>query len=214
MTEEILAIDPEAPADRHSPVIGLCAEPGAADWYREQADLDLHPWDAGEPLDATDPDALDRWVTAAAAHLATFGERVHVLATGPAAYAAIVLGVRHPELIMSLLLGDPQMDERLGPGNDGYDELLHQVVAPTLVIASAPDPDGTPTVGDEIRPEMAQAQSIAGGVDNGVFVVIDGCRVPAHRERGSSFNAWVTSFTTIAEGLVALTQQRQEELHA
>ncbi|QNG21113.1 hydrolase [Rhodococcus triatomae] len=148
------------------------------------------------------------------------GEPVHVLATGIAAHGAVVLAVRHPELVVSLLLGDPA-DESPSTERD----LLGRVTTPTLVIASQPDggrassaePDGgrassaEPDGGRESVSSAAQA--LAGGIDNGVFVVIDGAAVPAHRERGASFDEWVTSFTIIAEGLGALGAHRQEEVH-
>ncbi|NUP25364.1 MAG: alpha/beta hydrolase, partial [Nocardia sp.] len=75
---------------------------------------------------------------------------------------------------------------------------------PSLVIASVPDGHA----------DIATAQSIAGGIDNGVFVVIDGGTIPAHRERAASFNEWVTAFTIIAEGLDAMASQRQEKANA
>lgn len=204
LQEETPLADDLVPGRTH-PIVAVDVGPDATDRFIAQADLDVLPWAAEE--NAGD---LDRWVDALAAHLAGFGQRVHVLATGPAAYPAIVLAARRPELVMSLLLGDPEVD----PETDGYAALLREVAAPTLVIAAAPDADAaSPEVGAAVSPEIAQAQSIAGGIDNGVFVVLDGCPVPAHRERGSSFNEWVTSFTTIAEGLVALTQQQQEERH-
>lgn len=204
LDEETLLADDLVPGRTH-PIVAVAVGPGATDRFIGQADLGVLPWAGAQ--DTTD---LDGWVDALADHLAGFGQRVHVLATGPAAYPAIVLAARRAELVMSLLLGDPEVD----PDAEGYAALLREVAAPTLVIAAAPDPDAaTPQVGAAVSPEIAQAQSIAGGIDNGVFVVIDGCPVPAHRERGSSFNEWVTSFTIIAEGLVALTQQRQEERH-
>lgn len=203
--------------DHETPAIDECAALRSAypivavdlgaEMTAQLADLDVRPWESGA---SAGPHELDRWVEALCHHLATVGSSAHLLATGPAAYGAIVLAARHPELVVSLLLGDPEVDLEA----EGYAALLRAVVAPTLVIAAAPDADSaTPEVGAEVSPQIAQAQSIAGGIDNGVFVVIDGCPVPAHRERGSSFTEWVTSFTTIAEGLVALTQQRQEERH-
>lgn len=190
------------------PIVCLHGEQDVAAWYVDQlVGLDALVWEtpADVVLDRTDVASLDRWVDAAVAGITRLsgGRRVHVLATGPAAYGAIVLGARHPEVVTSLLLGDPETD----PTEQGYAELLAAVTAPTLVVASAPEP------GDPAQ-TVAAAQSIAGGIANGVFVVIDGALVPAHRERGSSFNEWVTSFTIIAEGLDALGTQRQEDLRA
>ncbi|WP_200949854.1 alpha/beta fold hydrolase [Nocardioides sp. Root151] len=189
------------------PIVCLHPTPGAADWFDQQhEDLDVIAWETpGDlALDATDPGSVDRWVEGAVTAVTSRGEGpVHVLATGAAAYGAIVLASRHPELVVSLLLGDPELAHAAGAETERAD-LLRSIVAPTLVIASAPDPGhGT-----------ADAQALAGGIDNGVFVIIDGCRVPAHRERGSSFNEWVSSFTIIAEGLMALAPQRQEDINA
>jgi pimeloyl-ACP methyl ester carboxylesterase len=178
---------------RH-PVVSLGSEPGRAIWLdSDLAELAALPWQVEPPI--TDPAALDAWTTGAAEAIRTSDTgRAHVLATGAAAYSAIVLAVRHPDLVASLLLGDPVVDR----DTEGYDAQLAAVRAPTLVIASAPDP-GTAT---------EEAQSIAGGIANGVFVIIDGARIPAHRERGSSFNEWVVAFTQIAEGLVALQDEQ------
>ena len=190
------------------PIVCLHDRSGAADWFAAQVDhLGAR---VIEPHVALTGDALDEWVSWSAREIEAVGEPVHVLATGIAAHGAVVLAVRHPELVVSLLLGDPA-DESPSTERD----LLGRVTTPTLVIASQPDggrassaePDG----GRESVSSAAQA--LAGGIDNGVFVVIDGAAVPAHRERGASFDEWVTSFTIIAEGLGALGAHRQEEVH-
>ncbi|NLU82234.1 alpha/beta hydrolase [Rhodococcus sp. HNM0569] len=193
---------PEAARD---PIVCLHDRPGAAHWYADQIDaLGARVVETADVLDARDGASVDRWVAAAARDIEADAP-AHVLATATAAYAAIVLASRHPHLVRSLLLGDPQI-----PHDDAeYRQLLASVHAPTLVIASAPDQ--VSEAAEESR--LAVPQGIAGGIDNGVFVVIDGCDVPAHRERGSSFHEWVTSFTIIAEGLGALGQRRQEEAH-
>lgn len=183
------------------PIVCLGTEPGDATWFDSELDgLAAVPWADGGAM--TEPADLDAWVSAAAAEIATQATRAHVLATGPAAYGAILLAARHPALVVSLVFGDPVVDT----GQEEYDAQLAAVRAPSLVIASAPDPGQS----------TGQAQSIAGGIENGVFVIIDGAQIPAHRERGSSFAEWVAAFTVIAEGLVALTtdQPHKEEPRA
>lgn len=172
--------------------------PDPAAWFADQVrELDALACRA-RPLDRSGPAAVDAWVADVSSDLAALGtEPVHLIATGGAAYGAIALAAQHPEMLVSLVLGDPEVDL----GAPGYRELLGRVVAPSLVIASVPDR----------RVDIAQPQSIAGGIDNGVFVVIDGGTVPAHRERAASFNEWVTAFTIIAEGLDAMASQRQEK---
>lgn len=137
---------------------------------------------------AEDESALRAWVDEAASSI---GQRspVHLIATGSAAKAALHLAVDHPGLLWSLVLGDPDVN----PEDPRLVSLLRRVRTPTLVIASLPDhqPDEA----------IAAAQTIAGFVDNGVFVVVDGCAVPAHRERVNSFDEWALSFAAIAEGL-------------
>lgn len=152
-------------------------------------------------LDPADQESVDAWVNEVAAAVTALGhDRVHVLATGATAYGAIAFAACHPALVTSLVLGDPEVE----PDLPGYGEFLARVSAPSLVIASVPDE----------HTDIARAQSIAGGIDNGVFVVIDGATIPAHRERADSFNEWVTAFTIIAEGLDAMASQRQEKANA
>jgi hypothetical protein len=172
------------------PVVHLGSRAGNVTWLGEDLDgIDTIPWSVEAPV--TDVATVDGWVAAATEELARRSDLgVHVLAIGAAAYPAIALAARRPELVASLLLGDPQVDLDL----DGYQVLLASVTAPTLVIASAPQHEES----------IEHAQSIAGGIDNGVFVIIDGADVPAHRERGSSFSEWAVAFTEIAEGLRTL----------
>jgi hypothetical protein len=77
---------------------------------------------------------------------------------------------------------------------------LRRVRAPSLVIAAAPD----------IDTDISMPQSIAGGISNGVFVIIDNTAVPAHQSRSHSFNEWSRSFMNIAEGLHTVTETQEE----
>lgn len=181
---------PESPRDRF-----VCLHEGldGGDWFAEQVlNLDATVIDAGIPFRLEDPQSVESWVAGVAAQLSRFHTPVHVIATGAAASGALALQVRNPELVRSLLLGDPVAPD----DSPEFRAMLGAVTAPTLVIASAPD--------DTDNAISAAGQQIAGLVDNGVFVVIDGCRVPAHRERGSSFDEWVLSFAGIAEGIAAM----------
>lgn len=182
-------------------LVCLHAGPDPARWFADQVEtLGAIAHRSAAPPPA-DPESVDAWADEAAAGVTALGhDRVHLLATGATAYGAIALAARHPALVTSLVLGDPEVD----PDAPGYGELLARVAAPTLVIASVPDE----------RMDMAHAQSIAGGIDNGVFVVIDGGTIPAHRERAASFNEWLTAFTVIAEGLDSMASQQQEKTHA
>ncbi|MFI2332240.1 alpha/beta fold hydrolase [Nocardia rhamnosiphila] len=190
--------DDETPA--HA-LVCLHAGPDPARWFADQVEtLGAIARRSAAPPPA-DPEHVDAWAHEVAAGVTALGhDRVHLLATGATAYGAIALAARYPALVTSLVLGDPEVD----PDAPGYGELLAQVAAPTLVIASVPDE----------RVDIAHAQSIAGGIDNGVFVVIDGGTIPAHRERAASFNEWLTAFTVIAEGLDAMASQQQEKTHA
>ncbi|WP_327150999.1 alpha/beta fold hydrolase [Nocardia sp. NBC_01329] len=182
-------------------LVCLHAGPDPARWFADQVAALGAIAHRCRPLDPADPECVDAWVNEVASAVTALGHgRVHLLATGTTAFGALALAARRPALVTGLVLGDPRVD----PAAPGYDELLAQVAAPSLVIASVPDE----------RVDIAQAQSIAGGIDNGVFVVIDGGTVPAHRERAASFNEWVTAFTIIAEGLDAMASQRQEKTNA
>ncbi|MEV3962159.1 alpha/beta hydrolase [Nocardia sp. NPDC050193] len=182
-------------------LVCLHAGPDPARWFADQVEtLGAIAHRSAAPAPA-DPESVEAWANEVAAGVVDLGhDRVHLLATGATAYGAIALAARYPALVISLVLGDPEVD----PDAPGYGELLAQVAAPTLVIASVPDE----------RVDIAHAQGISGGIDNGVFVVIDGGPIPAHRERAASFNEWVTAFTVIAEGLDAMTSQQQEKTHA
>jgi len=171
------------------------------DSYREQVQtLGAFEWAPADDVDA------DSWVQQAAAAITarTGGEPVHVIASGRAVPRALMLAVRHAELVISVLADDPVVDE----DDPTYWELLRGVRAPTLVLVAAPTQDT----------DTSQAQTIAGGVDNGVMVIIDGAAVPVHRQASHSFHEWVTSFMSIAEGLRALASEQQsdqkEEQHA
>ncbi|MFW0787394.1 hypothetical protein AAFP35_23095 [Gordonia sp. CPCC 206044] len=190
---------PDHPRDRF---VCLHDGPSGAEWFAEQIlALGASVVEAQHTLDLADAESVDAWVDHAVNALERVDGAVHVVATGAAAYGALTLQVRRPDLVRSLLLGDPT-----GPADSpDHRALLAAVTAPTLVIASAPD--------DLDNAISADAQQIAGLVDNGVFVVIDGCAVPAHRERGSSFDEWALSFAGIAEGLADLHTAQQEEAH-
>ncbi|MGC5164694.1 alpha/beta hydrolase [Rhodococcus sp. 105337] len=194
--------------ERREPILCVHDGPGVTDHFADQIRaLAALPIGTQTVLDIAETDSLERWLDEVTGGFVEHG-RSHLLATGPAAYGAIVFATRRPELVLSLLLGDPAVPSE----SEDYRDLLRTVVAPTLVIASVPE------AGDETC--LEQPQTIAGGIDNGVFVVIDGCRVPAHQERPTSFNEWVTSFTIIAEGLAdsgappAYSSNRQENPRA
>ncbi|AEF40951.1 alpha/beta fold hydrolase [Hoyosella subflava] len=176
-------------------IVCLHSGPGAAELFASQLGaFDGSAWET--PAELTLRPAVDssveEWVTAAAQVIAETddGQR-HVLATGEAAYGAIMLAAEHPGLVTSLVLGDPVVDE----SDDNYWRQMKRVQCPALVVASAPDR----------ATDVAQAQSVAGGIANGVFVIIDGCEAPAHKNRDSSFNEWLVSFFAIAEGLRSLS---------
>ncbi|MGJ3191562.1 alpha/beta fold hydrolase [Paenarthrobacter sp. FR1] len=140
---------------------------------------------------------IQEWAAStASADMEAQSTPVHLIATGVAAFEAIALGARRPALVKSLILGDPEVD----PALPGYQELLGDVQAPTLVIAAAPTFDT----------DISKPQSVAGGIKDGVFVIIDNCEVPAHRSRPHSFNEWATSFINIAEGLHAFTRPEED----
>lgn len=165
----------------------------ASDWFFDQ----LHTLGAEEwgPPEETDDEA---WVAEATRALVEHaaGGPAHVLATGSAVPRALLLAVRRPDLVTSVLAADPQVDE----ADPAYWELLAQVHTPTLVVVAAPRPDS----------DISAAQSVAGGVDNGVMVIIDGQTAPVHRKSSHSFHEWVTAFMSIAEGLKSLTDESRE----
>lgn len=177
----------------------LCLRYGTepADWFLDQLHaLGAAEWGPAEPVDD------EAWVAAAAEAVAEHagGGPAHVLATGPTAQRALLLAVRRPDLVTSLLIADPEVDD----ADPGYWELLRQVRTPTLVVVAAPRQDT----------DISAAQSVAGGVDNGVMVIIDDCAAPVHRQSTHSFHEWVTAFMSIAEGLRTLTYDTKEEAHA
>lgn len=122
---------------------------------------------------------------------------VHVIACGAAVPTALGLAAHRQDLVASVIAGDPEVDQ----SDAGYWELLRQVRAPTLVLVAAPEPDT----------DTSQAQSVAGGVENGVMVVVDGAVAPTQRSRPESFTEWATAFMVIAEGL---PNPSEEQAHA
>lgn len=192
--------EPQPAAERDTLAAGiLCLRSGAepADWFLEQ----VHALGAVEWAPEAETDD-ETWLAQAVGVIAEHagGEPVHVIAAGPAVPRALLLAARRPELVVSILAGDPEVNE----ADPAYWDLLRQVHTPTLVVVAAPRPDS----------DTSQAQTVAGGVDNGVMVIIDGTAAPVHRSNPRSFAEWVTAFMSIAEGLRTLTPQPREEAHA
>lgn len=193
--------DDDVPAEqveqRPTAVVCLRAGDDPADCYLEQ----LHALGATEWAPAEETDDAG-WVGQAGQMLVeqAGGEPVHLLVSGRTVPRALQLAVRHPDLVCSILASDPVVDEE----DPAYWELLARVQAPTLVLVAAPHRDS----------DTSQAQTVAGGVDNGVMVIIDGAIAPVHRQAPQSFNEWVTAFMSIAEGLRTLASQHMEEAHA
>lgn len=164
----------------------LCLGSGTdpADWFLEQVDvLGALEWTPDGELDD------ETWLAQAAGTIADRlgGGPVHLIAAGAAVPRALLLAARRRDLVTSILAGDPEVDE----SDPGYWELLGQVHTPTLVVVAAPDPDT----------DTSQAQSVAGGIENGVMVIVDGAVAPAHRSSPGAFAEWATAFMVIAEGL-------------
>ena len=181
----------------HDAILCLRSASQASDWFLDQVhSLGATEWGAAEGADD------EKWVAEAARAVAEHaaGGPAHVLATGTAVPRALLLAVRRPDLVTSVLAADPEVDE----ADPAYWELLRQVHTPTLVVVAAPRPDS----------DISAAQSVAGGVDNGVMVIIDGRSAPVHRKSSHSFHEWVTAFMSIAEGLRTLTDESTEETHA
>ncbi|MEZ2388794.1 alpha/beta fold hydrolase [bacterium RCC_150] len=191
---------PDTGQIRHR-VVCLHNGTGAVEWYsRQVAAYDAQTWEDfdGAFSGATvAEDQLEAWISGAAAAVRDGGVTpVHLVASGRAAYATIVLAGRYPELVKSLILADPEVDTSV----EGYAHSLQLVQAPSLVIAAVPQADT----------DIAEPQSIAGGIDNGVFVIIENTAVPAHRTRADSFNEWATSFMNIAEGLHTFAEPEED----
>jgi hypothetical protein len=188
-------------AQEHDGLAGgiLCLRSGTepADWFLDQ----VHALGAIEWAPDGEPDD-EAWLTQADAAISDDfdGRPVHVIAAGTAVPRALLLAARRPDQVISILAGDPEVDE----SDPAYWELLRQVHTPTLVVVAAPRPDA----------DTSQAQTVAGGIDNGVMVIIDGTTAPVHRSNPRSFAEWVTAFMSIAEGLQTLAPQPREETHA
>lgn len=125
-----------------------------------------------------------RWAAEAAGQLT---EAAHVIAIGADAAGALTLAADSAPHVVSLILVDPEVDL----DDPEHEAAMSRVAVPTLVIASAPTPDSP----------IDQPQSIAGGVDNGVFVIIDGAAAPTLVNRPASVLEWSGAFMSIAEGL-------------
>jgi pimeloyl-ACP methyl ester carboxylesterase len=177
----------------------LCLRSGTdpADWFLDQ----VHALGAVEWAPKGEPDD-EAWLAQAAAVVTEDlgGGPVHVIAAGTAVPRALLLAASRPELVVSVLAGDPVVDET----DPAYWELLRRVHTPTLVMVAAPRPDS----------DTSHAQSVAGGIENGVMVIVDGTTAPVHRSNPRSFVEWISSFMSIAEGLQALAPQPREETHA
>ncbi|NWL31718.1 alpha/beta fold hydrolase [Paenarthrobacter nitroguajacolicus] len=192
--------EPDEVVPQHD-VVCLHGGEGAGEWFAQQLDaLGARAWEPrnGVNFDVTGPPGqMDEWVEAASSALyeSTAGP-AHILASGTAAYGAIMLAALHPEQVKSVILGDPLVDTSV----EGFVPTLRRVLAPSLVIAAAPDLDA----------DISIPQSIAGGIRNGVFVIIDNTAVPAHQSRSHSFNEWSRSFMNIAEGLRTVTETQEE----
>ncbi len=131
--------------------------------------------------------AATRWWDDGARTAVESGAPTHVFAADHDVAEAIRLAVTHPDVVLSLILAEPAAV----PADVA--DLLAEVSVPTLVLASAPSADA----------DLAAAQQLAGEIDNGVFVVIDGAPKPVQTERRESFAEWSSSFVAIAEGLAA-----------
>lgn len=142
-------------------------------------------------------ESRDEWAAEAVERLP---EGAHLIVIGADAPGALTLAAEHAEWVVSLILVDPEVDVDAPE----HTTTMGRVTVPTLVIASAPTPDAP----------IDQPQSIAGGVDNGVFVVIDGAAAPTLVNRPTSVLEWSSAFMEIAEGLAEsrtdLISQRDE----
>jgi pimeloyl-ACP methyl ester carboxylesterase len=192
--------EPEESTPQHD-VVCLNAGTSASEWFASQVDaLGARVWEPQISLAidvGSSPRQLEMWVDAASSALrGSPSGPAHILATGAAAYGAIMLAATYPEQVKSIILGDPEVDTTV----EGYATTLRRVQAPSLVIAAAPRSDT----------DISKPQSVAGGIDNGVFVIIDNTPAPAHHSRPHSFNEWTKSFMKIAEGLHAVGSPQEE----
>ena len=193
-------LDDQPTEQPESPAGGvLCVRFGQqpAGWFVEQ----VHALAAVEWGPDGHPDD-EAWVAQAVDAVADqpSGGPVHVIASGPGVPRALALAARRPDLVTSIVACDPAVDE----SDPAYWELLRQVRAPTLVVVAASSPDT----------DTSQAQTVAGGIENGVMVIVDGAVAPVHRSNPHSFAEWVTAFMSIAEGLQALSPLATEEARA
>ncbi|MBO9520644.1 MAG: hypothetical protein J7518_03825 [Nocardioidaceae bacterium] len=114
----------------------------------------------------------------------------HLVATGNDGVIAVRVALLRPDLVRGLVLADSGPDGAYGDVTAD----LPRVPAPALVVAARPDP----------ATDLSAAQTLAGQIPNGVFVVVDGVPAPVHEHRPASFTAWASSFLAIVDGLVAL----------
>lgn len=162
----------EASADLERPIRLASARP-----------IDSDEFTVVDTSAASDAPTWARLVSEAIAEAAP----VHLVSVGAEAVSALALAAERPQLLTSLVLADPEVPD----ADDEVAAILARVEVPTLVIASAPTPDSS----------LVSAQAVAGGVDNGVFVIIDGAETPSLVTRPGSFVEWGTAFMVIAEGL-------------
>lgn len=145
---------------------------------------DLGPPPEGLGVIPVAADERGQWAADAAGRLT---EATHVVAIGADAPGALTLAADHAPHVVSLILVDPEVDLE----DPEHETTMGRITVPTLVIASAPTPQAS----------VEQPQSIAGGVDNGVFVIIDGAAAPTLANRPTSVLEWSGAFMSIAEGL-------------
>lgn len=175
-------------------VVCLAAPDDAPDHFLDQEHaLDAVTWCSPPDLDD------DAWRKAAASGVREAGgdRPVHLIVTGSMVARALMLAVDHPELIKDLQVIDPIVDRN----RPDWSKLLRAVRVPTLVVVAAPDH----------TTDLSAAQAIAGGVDNGVMVILDRTEPPGHRRSPASVNEWVTTFMNITEGLFDLRIEDEDK---
>lgn len=177
MTEPEIAIDSAEPA-----VLSLHSN---AAWPEPTVEEHAHRAVSFAP----DTDLASRVETAARA-VEEYGAPMHVVASGADGAVAVRLSITRPDLVKSLVLADCSAANDLG---DVTAE-LPDVPVPTLVVAASPDGESG----------LAESQTLAGQIPNGVFVVMDHVELPSFGSRPGSFSAWSSSFISIVEGLRAL----------